>query len=372
MINRTFSIWIFAVISYFFIVTPAKAAPSCGEIFVDLSPLGQSSLAELVDIMNEGPYSIDQLPIIPLNLTRFGPSNFLVRDRSADILVNKRDYRWVGQPKPIHPMGIGLIGTLETGATRWSGIFSGGRFLVAARASISQANPYKIDKNERPQERSTAFAIKIFDTMNPPQRVKTANAVFQNDLIGLLNKEGQAISFLDSIQTNHPPLNFLKVRRMDQIITLVGLGLATIKNKLERVSQKGSFPFNPQIRPVHSWAELGVLDPQGVKVPTWVQLVPRVPNGPIERSDFRREIYDTLRVDGLIRYDLYAADAVNSKGQKNWEYAGTFEFKKAIVSSSVDTRLLFPHDTFNSPYTKAPFKIPRATEQFNQVPDDLQ
>ncbi len=89
--------------------------------------------------------------------------------------------------KPIHSMGVGLVGNLKMFPSQWSGIFKGGEFPVLARASISQGNPLKVKTDGSAQKRSAAMAIKVFTTVNPDEKVNTANAVFQNNLNGLLN-----------------------------------------------------------------------------------------------------------------------------------------------------------------------------------------
>lgn len=333
---------------------------------------GKSSFKEVLEVMREGEYNYSDLPTIGVNLLKFagGRIKSKVRQRSEEILKDKRDYRLTPQQKPIHPMGIGLAGRVEMNSSRWSGIFAGGNYKVLARASISQGNAQKLTEKGKHQPRSTAMAIKIFNTKNDGEAVKTANAVFQNDLNGKLNEKGEAINFLESAQTNHPDLNFMKIRYFYEALTLIGIATATLKNKLEQTGE--SVPVNPQIRPVHSLAELGVKNPVDVKVPVWVQIVPRVKDGTVITSDFRKEIAETMARDGEVIYEINAADTVNSKGEKNWEPVGRMIFNEAILSKAVDHNLLFAHDTYNSPYTNKRFVIPKAEKQHDQVPQDIQ
>ena len=180
---------------------------------------------------------------------------FIVARRSREILKDKRDYRAVGMNKPIHPMGVGLTGTLSMQKSRWSGLFRGGTFPIIARASISQGNPFKFKSNGESQVRSTAMAIKVFSSLDPNAKVQTANAVFQNNLNGLLGRDGQPLNFLESPQTNQPGLHFSKIKHAYEIETLLGVAYGSIVSPRDHMSR---IPFiNPQIRPVHSWAEMG-------------------------------------------------------------------------------------------------------------------
>jgi hypothetical protein len=333
---------------------------------------GQASFKEIVAVMEKNPYNLDQLPVIPLQMFKWigKKLTYFVAQRSREILVDKRDYREVGMEKPIHPMGVGLTGQLVMTKSRWSGIFRGGQFLIAARASISQGVPFKYDSNGKMQVRSTAMAIKIFNTTDDGQSVKTANAVFQNNLNGLLGRDGKPLNFLESAQTNQPGIDFSKVKMGYQIETLLGVAYGSIANRKDHMSK---VPFiNPQIRPVHSWSELGENDPRNVKTPTWVKIVPKTTGPIVDENDFRIEIAKTLSRDGVIEYELFAADQQDSKGGIQWEKVGNITFTRSILSEGVDKYLLFPHDTLNSNYTGQKFEIPAPSKQMDTVPDDIQ
>ena len=190
----------------------ASTASSCASYYNPVNTT-LSSFNEVLVIMESNPYPKDRPPLIPITIWKWVGKkfSFFVGQRSREILKDTRDYRLTPMEKPIHSMGVGLVGNLKMFPSQWSGIFAGGNFPVLARASISQGNPLKVKADGTPQKRSTAMAIKIFNTANPDEKVNTANAVFQNNLNGLLNPDGLALNFLESAQTNNPNVDFSKV-----------------------------------------------------------------------------------------------------------------------------------------------------------------
>ena len=336
-------------------LTPSEAAadePAPAKV------TSHSSYDQVVAVMKRKPYDPEHLPVIPIQMFRWAGHEveFFVAKRSAQILEDKSDYRERGLNKPIHPMGVGLTGTLEMNGSRWSGVFKGGTFPVIARASISQGNPFKHDAKGNMQVRSTAMAIKIFSSPDASADVPTANAVFQNNLNGLLGSDGKPLNYLESAQTNQPGLDFSKVKAAYQWETLLGVAWGSITHKLDHM---GKLPYiNPQIRPPHSMAEAGENSPKDVKTPVWIKIEPRLAAPPVSEDDFRQEIAHTLARDGKLDFDFYAADTKGADGQIQWEKVGSMKFNQSILSEGVDQNLLFPHDTLNSGFTKKKFAIP--------------
>ncbi len=320
-----------------------------------------SSFNEVLAVMESNSYPVAKPPLIPITMWKwFGKKlSFFVGQRSGEILKDTRDYRLTPMEKPIHSMGVGLVGNLKMFSSQWSGIFEGGDFPVLARASISQGNPLKLKTDGSAQKRSTAMAIKIFNTMNPDEKVNTANAVFQNNLNGLLNADGTALNFLESAQTNNPNVDFSKVKYSYEWLTLIGVALGSFRNPKDRTSK---FPFiNPQIRPVHSWGELGVEDPKNINTPTWVKIEPRNQAHSVEESDFRLEIQKSMEANGQIVYDVFASDTKNQSGEIQWQSVGELTYTRAILSEGVDKNLLFHHDSLNSKRSGIKFELPAPT-----------
>ncbi len=352
-----------------------STAADCNSILVskpNTKISSYSSYNKIVEVMSGRLYDETNLPVIPLQMFKWigQKLQFFVATRSLEILRDKSDYREIGMSKPIHPMGVGLFGSIKMFETRWTGIFRGGQFPIVARASISQGNPFKYDSKNKMQVRSTAMAIKIFSSQFPHIEGPTANAVFQNNLNGLLGKDNKPLNFLESVQTNQPDLDVAKIDEVYQVQTLLGVAYGSIVNSKDHTSK---VPFiNPQIRPVHSWAEMGETDPSRVRTPTWVKIVPKLSRVPIDENDFRLEITKTLKQDGFLHYDLFASDIQDGLGNIKWVQVGVITFQSAILSENVDKNLLFPHDSLNSLWTGEKFKIPTPRNQYNSAPDDIQ
>lgn len=314
------------------------------------------SYNEVLEVMRKNPYDVRRLPTIPLQMFRFfkkGIVDFFVGRRSVEILKKGADYRTIGMNKPIHPMGIGVEGKMVFHKTRYSGAFAGGEFPLLGRMSISQGNPVKYKKRTwfqrlmgKPasqENRSVAAAFKIFNTNNPNEKTLTANALFQNDLNG-----EKLDDYISGVMTNQPQINFLKIRKLYEVFTLIGVAKGALTNPNDL---KKSFPYmNPQLRPLHQFAELGVDDPAEVVTPKWIKIQAQEGQEVISRDDFREELAETVAQKGL-RYDIFLADTVDDNGDILWERAGHIDFENTILSEGVDKNLLFHHDGLRSPFT---------------------
>jgi hypothetical protein len=314
------------------------------------------SYNEVLKAMELRPYDVRELPTIPLQMFRFFANRlleFFVGNRSVEILKDGRDYRKVGMDKPIHPMGIGVEGKIVFKKTKYSGVFAGGEFPMLGRLSISQGNPSKYKERTWFQrmtgapadreKRSVAAAFKVFNTQDKDEKVVTANALFQNDLNGEVLE-----NYIDGVMTNQPQIDFLKIRQAYEVFTLMGVVRGALANPNDL---KKTFPFiNPQLRPLHQFAEMGVDDPLAVVTPTWIKLQSEDGQEIIVRDDFREELLETIQNKGL-RYDIFLADEVDEQGEIIWERAGHMEFEKTILSQGVDQNVLFHHDGLRSPFT---------------------
>jgi hypothetical protein len=357
-------------------LTHSWATPSCSEFLTSSKTIPTkkgSSFNDVLSVMNLNPYDLNQpLPLIPLQMWKMiaGRLTFFVGDRSREILEDRRDFRIEGQNKPIHPMGVGLVGSIKTFETPWTGAFSNKTYPVLARASLSQGNPHKLDERGRMQPRSTAMAIKVFNTEDLDEPMTTGNAVFQNDLNGLLGQDSQPLNYLESTQTNQPNIDFTKISYSYEVLTLLGVAFGSLSTPRDKMSQ---FPFvNPQLRPPHSLGELGVENLSQVNTPTWIKIVPRLSSPPVSESDFRLEIFKTMQRDGVLSFDLYASDYQDDRGQIQWVAIGELTSNQAILSEGVDRNLLFPHDPLNSAVTDTKLVIPSPQRQHREVYQDIQ
>ncbi len=314
----------------------------------------KNSYADVLSVIKRWPYRIEQLPTIPLTMFQtMGEEafRFLVGKRSEEILKDGADFREKSLVKPIHSMGIGATGFAEFYESNYSGLFKGGRFPLIARLSISQGNPYKHKIDGRgnffyplePQPRSVAIAVKIFPTTDKNAKVVTANAVFQNDLNGEMLD-----NYLDGVLTNHPRVDFTKIREPYEILTLLGVAQGALRNPLDAIKK---FPnINPQIRPVHQWSEALEKSPNAVRTPTWIKLRLARETNIRPENDFRLEIYETLKVNPIV-YEMLAADDPAPQKKIVWKKVGRLVFQEGYLTKASDQNILFFHSSLRSAFT---------------------
>ncbi len=314
------------------------------------------SYQEVLAQMERDPYPNGEIPNIPIQMFRFFKErlvDFFVARRSSEILRAGADYRVQGMKKPIHPMGVGVTGKAIFFPSKYSGAFNGGEFPLLGRLSISQGNPSKYKARSwlrqklglpaKEEVRSVAAAFKIFPTQDLDAKVVTANAVFQNDLNGEELKH-----YLDGVMTNQPQLNVLKIRKSYEIFTLLGVAKGALSNPNDL---KAKFPYmNPQLRPLHQFAQMGVAHSGDVVTPKWMKIQTDSAQEVIPSDDFRIELQETIEQKGLV-YRIFLADQVDENGEIIWEEAGRIELERSILSRGVDENLLFHHDGLRSPLT---------------------
>ncbi len=347
---------------------------SCNALFAPVGLSQPSSYNQVLAQMKKEPYDYDHLPVQPITLFRmFGKSllpRFNVATRSREILNDKRDFREVGEPKPIHPMGVGFEGRLKMLPSRWSGVFSGGEYPVLARASISQGNPYKSTASGQPQTRTAAIAIKIYGEANTDKPQPTANIVFNNDLNGILSSDGSPIDWTSVAMTNQPTFNALKIRKAYEVLTLIGVAYGSLTTQLDRLR---NLPFiNPLLRPVHSMSELGVKSAKDIRTPVWVMLKPSRDMKRVVGDDFRQELVETTKANGALIYDFFASDKLDALSHRVWEKVGELTLVNPMLSRGVDQNILFPHDSLKSAVTGLPLSMPIPDKNNIPLPDDVQ
>jgi hypothetical protein len=199
------------------------------------------------------------------------------------------------------------------------------------------------------------MAIKLFPGNDRTARVTTANLVTENDLNGCLDANGRPLNYLEATQSNAPPFDISKIRHTYEALSLLGVAYGALSTPLDSAARAG-------IRPPHAWGELGLTNPANVKTPAWVEIRPRLNgNKPVAQSDFRLEFAETLKRDGHLTYDLFAADSVDAANKPQWVKAGEITINRAILSKGVDENVLFAHSPFNSSMTGKSFALPQAT-----------
>src|ERR1041384_3576582 len=206
-----------------------------------------STLNEVGDQGFSDPYSA--LPDGRISLASFykGLTNLILRD-SRRRVAEQADLVPYFQ-KLVHPNGIALAGSWNiTETSPYSGYFrQGARGLIIARCSTL------LSQTKQGEARGFAFAGKIFPTMDPNERVKTANFVTIDVLAG-----SRAKYFTEVALTNAPAIGF-------------NLGLLKIFGAL--IGGTASFALadiNPIFRPVYPVAEAALLPNEKVCSPKWL------------------------------------------------------------------------------------------------------
>lgn len=311
-------------------------------------------------VIRVGPYPYEQLPIIPIVNFDFRTGVFEVGNRSRDILVERDVFSPIPEPKPIHPMGIGIQATMEffAGSSPYSGVFRGGRFPVQGRFSISQGNPTRFEERRSfpvfgrrrliPQVRSTTMGLLLFDPAVPrDQASPIVSLVLQDDLNGKLDPvTGESPYVLEQTVFNKPvfdPKQLLdpKLARLYHYGTLAGVIWGARQSPFERVSadpygiESTTLGVNALLRPPHGFANFGETDPARVNPPVWLRFVPRLAENPevVRADDFRKEVYETL-LKGPIVYDIDAGHEFDQGSQSVvWRRVGEFRINRAFLPS---------------------------------------
>jgi hypothetical protein len=279
-----------------------------------------STFKEVRDQVFSDPYATLPMHTITLGSFYHGLANMLLRATSR-ALNDSSDLAPYFQ-KLVHPNGVALTGTWNiTEKSDYTGYFSqGSKALIIVRCSTL------LYKTTRGSDRGFAFAGKLFPTMDPNQRVKTADFLTIDVLAGT-----KAAHYTDVALTNEPPLGF----NLD-VIRLLGVVIATF----------GSFiraDFNPVFRPTYPVAELGLPEGAVANSPRWIMVRAWPGSGQSEEEDFRNELKVENYVNKTLRFNVSAASKRLLSGDRDWRYLGHIDLTESVASESCDHRLVFQH-----------------------------
>lgn len=278
-----------------------------------------STFREVRDQVFSDPYEI--LPTYRITLGSFYPGlkNALLR-ACRRAVTDENDLVPYFQ-RLVHPLGIALAGTWKIKQDNpYSGYFkNGSKALLIVRASVL------LFETEQGKERGFAFAGKLFPTMDPDEKVKTADFFTIDVLAGT-----KANYFTEVELSNHPPLGF-----NSYVFTLFWVVIATFANFIVA-------DVNPVFRPVYPVAELGLAAGEKANVPRWMMVKAWPGSGRVDRRDFR----DELRVEnydhGKLIFEIHVA-STETNGERDWTYIGDIELSESVTSASCDHRLKFRH-----------------------------
>lgn len=222
--------------------------------------------------------------------------------------------------KLVHANGVCVAGTWSiTEPSSYTGYFSQGKTgLFIGRVSVA------LSDTERGFLRGFGVAGKIFPTLDPQEKVSTANFFTADDLGGTTIPR-----FTDTAVTNEPALSI----RFRLIKLLLAINSA--------FSQADS---NPGFRPLYPISELGMASTAVIKTPRWMKLEPVKDTLKNDEEDFRNELnFDKYYPQGLV-LNIFVSDTTPSRfDTTSWLKIGQIKLKKSFVSYGCDRQLHFAH-----------------------------
>lgn len=260
-------------------------------------------------------YLNHQLPQYPVNmLSIFSPFKDQLSKDAVRTMNERFDY-YDRLEKRLHSNGVCVSGTwnISEATIGFGGALKGGtKGLFVGRISVA------MEETVNSEKRGFGFAGKVFPTMNPNEKVTTANFFTVDVLLGTKSQ------FLDTALTNEPELGL----SFDSIPVL---GLASKITKALEVGDK-----NPGFRP---------LTQLSTNSPKWIRLSPMVGTTRSKAADFRNEVLEALEMNkGKLFFNIDISNTTKDrKGKKGWERAGFIEINQADVSYGCDRRLHFAH-----------------------------
>lgn len=279
-----------------------------------------STFKEVRDQVFSDPYAVLPLHVITLGSFYKGLANLLLRAtrRTLDDPADISPYF----QKLVHPNGVALTGTWNiTEESDYTGYFGrGSQALIIVRCSTL------LYKTTRGSFRGFAFAGKIFPTMDPHERVRTADFLTIDVLAGT-----RAAHYTDVALTNEPPLGF-----NSDVIRLLGVVIATFGSFIQA-------DYNPVFRPLYPVGELGLPPGGTANTPKWMMVRAWPGSGQSDEVDFRNELCVGNYVNNTLSFNISTASRRLLTGERDWRPLGHIDLTESVASESCDHRLVFQH-----------------------------
>ncbi len=221
--------------------------------------------------------------------------------------------------KHLHSNGICFTGTWHiTENTPYTGYFKKeAKGLLIARASTA------LTETERGDPRAFAFAGKLFPTMKPDNKVKTANFFTVDVLAG-----AQRDHYLDVKMTNEPKTGFR-------------FSVIPLAFNVARVFR--SADDNPGFRPVSAIGELGLKNGEMAKSPRYLMVQASAKNNASDEKDFRDELNIEKHHPTGLNFTILVSDKSGDQEASDWQKIGEIVLNESKVSYGCDRRLHFAH-----------------------------
>lgn len=280
-----------------------------------------STFKEVRDLVFSDPY--DTFPNKRANIFSMfkGFTNLLWQD--SETILSERADIVPHVDKLLHLTGISLTGTWKiTEDNEYTGLFKKGtEALILVRCSSLLGR----SRRTRSIRRGFAIAGKIFPTMDPEERVGTANFITIDALGGT-----RARKFTDVALTNEPALGVN--------LTLLGF-IGAVFNVLIVFNLTDSDALH---RPLYPLGEEGLAEGEVANTPYWLQLSHAEGNGSSDASDLRNELNVENYKDGILRFVISVAP-YDEKGNRVFKPIGEIALNESVVSAAGDHRIRFYH-----------------------------
>ena len=244
--------------------------------------------------------------------------NLLIGD--AQRTLNETADYYPRLEKHLHSNGICLTGTWHiTQPTPYTGYFKqGAQALIIARASTA------LSETKRGEPRAFGMAGKLFPTLDPNAKVKTAHFFTVDVLAGT-----QRDHYLDVKMTNEPQTGF----RFAVIPLAFYVGRV-----FSKADEQAGF------RPVNAFAELGLKQGEVAKAPRYFMVQGADSNKRNDALDFRDELNIEKNHAGKpLLFNILVSDVSGKQDSADWQQIGTMTFSESKVSYGCDRRLHFAH-----------------------------
>lgn len=250
--------------------------------------------------------------------------NFIVNgvnrllERATNTLKDTDDY-YPRLEKMLHSNGACFTGVWTmTEENAYSGFFKkGSTGLIIGRASTA------LSETERGDPRGFGFAGKIFPTMDPNKKVKTANFFLIDVLMGK-----QRDRYLDTKMTNEPSTGFRPS------VIAMGLKILSVFKKVDS---------NPGYRPVYPIAELGVSFEEKIHTPKFMMIKADEKINRNDDIDFRDELNIAKNHTSGLKFNILVNDKTSDQNASEWKKVGSIKLNESINSYGCDRRLHFAH-----------------------------
>ncbi|MFP5384459.1 MAG: hypothetical protein ACLGHN_00170 [Bacteriovoracia bacterium] len=279
----------------------------------------------------------EELPMRKHSLTEMLESPVDIFEAAKRAITDQGDLFPKNTKKLIRGNGICLAGKwVITKDTPYSGYFAkGAEGLIILRASVG------FDETTRGSFRSFGMAGKLFPTLNPAEKVKSANFFLIDDNAGTKRAYYMDAPLLSEAKVTY--LNILTDAVRDFSVSFIRM-LLTVEKAQKKADDES------KIRQLYPLSRAGLKDIRYAKSPALMKIVGSKNLWRVDEDDFRNE----LRVKNYpaagtrsenpyrIKFDIHVAPERNKKPAWS-ESIGYIEIFEDVVSDACDMRLRFPH-----------------------------